>query len=436
MMPNHTGPAAAVKQVIGSSNFLSQALYICLACGWVYNEAEGDVDSGLAPGTAFADIPQDWACPLCGVTKADFEPFTPPDLSTLRLQAQHATGTPIVRVRNSDPGVVIVGAGHAGWQLAQTLRQANAHLPITLVSACSGHRYDKPMLSVAIARGLDGSALIRETGAAAAERLQVKLLADTHAVHICTTSQQLRTTKGTLRYRQLVLAHGAQAQVPPSLPMDICWRINHLDAYLKFRSSLLHSPRSGPQEVLIVGAGLVGCELANDLALGGHRITLIDASSTPLSRWPIELAGNPLLQAWKDLPIRFEGGLNVKQVERIKQRLRLTTDCGQRFAADHLIAATGLATPTRLAQSARLKWYQGIEINPATMATSQPNIYAMGDCISLNGTASRFIEPINRQAVTLAASLLGACEVPAYEVRHLAVRVKTSTFPLTLQALH
>ena len=197
MMPNHTGPAAAVKQVIGSSNFLSQALYICLACGWVYNEAEGDVDSGLAPGTTFADIPQDWACPLCGVTKADFEPFTPPDLSTLRLQAQHATGTPIVRVRNSDPGVVIVGAGHAGWQLAQTLRQANAHLPITLVSACSGHRYDKPMLSVAIARGLDGSALIRETGAAAAERLQVKLLANTHAVHICTKSQQLRTTKGT-----------------------------------------------------------------------------------------------------------------------------------------------------------------------------------------------------------------------------------------------
>jgi len=434
-MPNHTAPAAAVKQVIGSSNFLSQALYICLACGWVYNEAEGDVDSGLAPGTAFVDIPQEWACPLCGVTKADFEPFTPPDLSTLRLQAQHATGTPIVRVRNSDPGVVIVGAGHAGWQLAQTLRQANAHLPITMVSACSGHRYDKPMLSVAIARGLDGSALIRETGAAAAERLQVKLLADTHAVHICTTSQQLRTTKGTLRYRQLVLAHGAQAQVPPSLPKDLCWRINHLDAYLKFRNALLQSPGSSPQEVLIVGAGLVGCELANDLALGGHRITLIDASSTPLSRWPIELAGNPLLQAWKNLPIKFEGGLKVQRVERIKQRLLLTTECDQRFAADHMIAATGLATPTRLAQSAQLKWHQGIEINPATMATSQTNIYAMGDCISLNGTASRFIEPINRQAVTLAASLLGAYEVPAYEIRHLAVRVKTSALPLTLAAL-
>lgn len=51
--------------------------YICRACGYVYNEAEGDPDGGLAPGTRLADIPDDWACPLCGVTKADFEPYTP-----------------------------------------------------------------------------------------------------------------------------------------------------------------------------------------------------------------------------------------------------------------------------------------------------------------------------------------------------------------------
>ena len=40
---------------------------------WVYDEAVGDPDSGLAPGTLFADIPEDWYCPECGVTKADFE---------------------------------------------------------------------------------------------------------------------------------------------------------------------------------------------------------------------------------------------------------------------------------------------------------------------------------------------------------------------------
>ena len=52
-------------------------LYICRACGLIYDEDKGDPDSGIAPGTRFEDIPEDWECPLCGVTKADFEPFEP-----------------------------------------------------------------------------------------------------------------------------------------------------------------------------------------------------------------------------------------------------------------------------------------------------------------------------------------------------------------------
>jgi rubredoxin---NAD+ reductase len=54
---------------------LPWAQYICKACGLIYDEGQGDEDGGLAPGTRFADIPDDWACPLCGVTKADFEPY-------------------------------------------------------------------------------------------------------------------------------------------------------------------------------------------------------------------------------------------------------------------------------------------------------------------------------------------------------------------------
>ena len=45
--------------------------YICDACGFIYDEAKGDPDSGLAPGTRFDDIPDDWLCPLCGLSKAD-----------------------------------------------------------------------------------------------------------------------------------------------------------------------------------------------------------------------------------------------------------------------------------------------------------------------------------------------------------------------------
>jgi rubredoxin len=48
--------------------------YACLACDYIYDPAVGDPDSGIAPGTAFEDIPDDWYCPLCGVDKTSFVP--------------------------------------------------------------------------------------------------------------------------------------------------------------------------------------------------------------------------------------------------------------------------------------------------------------------------------------------------------------------------
>ena len=49
--------------------------YECDLCVYVYDPAEGDPDNGVAPGTAFEDIPEDWVCPLCGAGKEDFSPL-------------------------------------------------------------------------------------------------------------------------------------------------------------------------------------------------------------------------------------------------------------------------------------------------------------------------------------------------------------------------
>jgi rubredoxin---NAD+ reductase len=47
--------------------------YSCLFCGHIYDEEEGDADSGVAPGTRWEDIPEDWCCPMCSAGKSDFE---------------------------------------------------------------------------------------------------------------------------------------------------------------------------------------------------------------------------------------------------------------------------------------------------------------------------------------------------------------------------
>lgn len=49
--------------------------YICIPCGWIYDPAEGDPDGGIPPGVSFADLPDDWCCPACGVSKDMFEPY-------------------------------------------------------------------------------------------------------------------------------------------------------------------------------------------------------------------------------------------------------------------------------------------------------------------------------------------------------------------------
>ena len=421
-LPSRPTPVATAVQALAPYR-----QFICHACGWIYDEAEGDADSGLAPGTRFEDIPEDWACPLCGVTKADFSPYEAPSLEALRARAESAAGQGVTSGRGT-PGVLIVGAGRAGWQMAEALRALDAQLPITLVTACAGDVYDKPLLSVAMARGLPAEALVKERGADAARRLGVRLLADTHAIHINRAQRQLRTTRGTLRYGELILAHGAQAALPAGLPAALCWRINHLGAYQKLRAAL----GDAPKDVLIIGAGLIGSELANDLALGGHRITLLDVQAAPLARWPEEQAGGPLLAAWQGLPIRFLGCATVNAVVRDAQgRYRVDTACGQQIEADQVIVCSGLQTPPRLARSAGLAWQGGIAVDAATLRTSDPHIHALGDCISVNGQVSRFIEPIARQARTIAAAIAGGEAVP-YEHRAAPVRVKTSSQPLTL----
>ncbi len=59
---------------INHQNSTVMKKYVCSVCGYVYDPEKGDPDSGIAPGTAFEDIPDDWTCPLCGVGKSDFEP--------------------------------------------------------------------------------------------------------------------------------------------------------------------------------------------------------------------------------------------------------------------------------------------------------------------------------------------------------------------------
>ena len=416
--------SAVALAVSGADAATAYRQYICRACGLIYDEAAGDPDSGLVPGTRFEDIPGDWSCPLCGVGKADFELYVP----QARV-AQVGRPTLTAHSRRDEPGVVIVGAGAAGWQMAGILRERDANVPITLVTSCSGDVYDKPILSVAMAKAISLAALVKETGRQAADRLNVRLMSETHAISVCAGTNALRTTKGTVKYKSLVLAHGAAPRADPALPADLCWTVNDLRCYAKFREAV--DAPGNARRIVVVGAGLVGCELANDLALAGHAVVLLDVADRPLANLLPAQSSQELLDAWAPLAIEFVGNTRVKQVKKTDAGMTVETDSALLLNADHVLAATGLQTPSRLAQSAGLDWNNGISVSADALRTSARNIFALGDCISIDGRAMRFIEPIARQAQVIAAHLTG-CAAPTYAHVRPVVRIKTGSHRFTV----
>jgi len=394
--------------------------YICLACGLIYDEALGDPDGGLPPGTRFEDIPDDWECPLCGVGKSDFELYDPP--------AAAVSPPPAPTAAPQDDSIVVVGAGIAGWSLVEALRALDREAPITLVTACPGEVYHKPELSVALSRGVEASALARESGADAARRLGVTLLNHTFAVGVSPALKQLRTTRGSFTYRALVLAHGARPALPAALPESLCWRINHLQGWTGLQSALHGASR----KVAVIGAGMIGCELAEDLVQAGHRVTLLDRQKGPLDSLLPPPAVTRMREHLNAIGVEFLGGVTVAGIEQRGAAHAVHTEHGHTLLVDQVVAATGLITESRLARQAGLAFDRGIVVDPATLATSEPDIYALGDCISIDGAPCRFIEPIPRQAEAIAHRIL-ELNHPGYGHRPPVVRLKTRRLPIVLR---
>lgn len=397
--------------------------FICRACGLIYDEQSGDPDSGIAPGTRFEDIPDDWVCPLCGVVKADFEPY---DLTAIPMPAQGVRPLALQPMRGL--GVVIVGAGHAGWAAAEALRALDANLPITIVTACHGDRYLKPELSIAMSRGATHESLIREHAQDAAQRLRVCLMVDTFVVGISPALHQIRTTRGTVHYTSLIIAMGARPALPELLPAHLCWRINDLAAWTGLHQKLQH----GPKRILIVGAGMVGCELADDFVRAGHHVTLLDIQAHPLAALLPPVAATRLQAGLVAAGVQFIGSVQVHAVTGNSDGTkRVTTQCAQVFDADEVVAATGLVMDARLPAAAGLRLDRGIAVDQATLETSASDVYALGDCVSIAGAPCRFIEPIARQAHAIANAILHI-ESTGYLHTQPVIRLKTKSIPVVL----
>ena len=355
--------------------------------------------------------------------------------------------------------LIIIGAGLAGWTTIREFRKLDTTTPIVLVSADSGDFYAKPSLSNAFAQKRTPDQLVSTPAAKMVETLNVSLLAHSQVLALDTAAQTITVhTPATAdapasdampAYSQLVLATGAHAIRLPlgGNAADQVQSINSLHDYSRFFSVLKAHGQCGSSSendskiVVIMGAGLIGCEFANDLILGGHSVHVVDPMAQPLAALLPAAAGAQVQAALAAVGVQWHFGATVLAVEsengsntpsgEAAALLPLTIHLsnGVTLQADAVLSAVGLRANTALARTAGIACDRGVVVD-AHLQTSANAVFALGDCAQYASAAQRtlpYVMPIMNAARALAATLAGTPTPLVFPL--MPVTIKTPALP-------
>ncbi len=319
--------------------------------------------------------------------------------------------------------IVIVGSGLAGYGLARELRKLDRELPLVIVTADDGSAYSKPNLSNALTAGRTPQQLVNASAEAMARQLGAAMRTHTRVDAIDVPGRRLLLAGGELHFSRLVLALGAD---PVRLPLGGAaahevLSVNDLADYARLREKL-----QGARRVAILGAGLIGCEFANDFAASGFAVEVIDIAPQPLGRrLPVE-AGLAMREALARAGVRWYLGRTVEALEYAAAGLEIRFAGGARIGADVVLSAVGLRPRTRLAKSAGLAVDRGIVVDRA-LESSSARVFALGDCAEVEGHVLPFVTPIMHAARALASTLAGRPQRVSYPA--MPITVKTPALP-------
>ena len=327
---------------------------------------------------------------------------------------------------NEQAPIVIVGTGLSGYSLVREIRKLDKDVPIEMVTADDGVSYSKPMLSTGFSKGKDADGLAQADTDAMAEQLNIRIRTFATVTGIDPDSHQLILGDERLTYSKLVLAWGADV-IRLSIEGDgqeHVFSINDLMDYRAFRKALGDSGR-----VAIMGAGLIGCEFANDLRNGGYEVDVIAPSNVVMPGLLPEVAAGAVQQELEKLGVRFHLETVVERMDREGDGVRLTLANGETVSADLVLSAVGLRPRIGLAQAAGIATGRGIQVNRA-LETSVPDIYALGDCAEVDGHVLLYVLPLMAGARALAKTLTGEPTSVSYGT--MPVMIKTPCCPTSV----
>ena len=322
--------------------------------------------------------------------------------------------------------VVIVGTGLAGYNLAREFRKLDSETPLLLITADDGRSYSKPMLSTGFGKNKEADGLSMATPEAMATQLKAQVRTHTRISGIDPGHKQLWIGEEAVPYRDLILAWGAQTVRVPveGDAQDAIYPINDLEDYARFRAAA-----AGKRRVLILGAGLIGCEFANDLIAGGYEVDLVAPCEQVMPTLLHPAAAAAVQAGLEGLGARFHLGPVLTRLQRTDSGLEAHLSDGSVVPCDVVVSAIGLRPRIDMAAAAGIKVNRGVEVD-RQLKTSHANIYALGDCAEVDGLNLLYVMPLMSCARALSQTLAGNPTAVSYGA--MPITVKTPVCPLVV----
>jgi rubredoxin-NAD+ reductase len=328
--------------------------------------------------------------------------------------------------RTPEYDIIIIGSGLAGYTLVKELRKQDKEQGVLIVTKDDGHYYSKPLLSTGLSKNKTPEQLSVANNKTMASQLNATVLTFSEVEKVDSQSQSIYLSGEQFFYQKLVFATGASCNRLniPGFNAKGVMSINDLMDYRNFREQL-----RGKQNIVIMGAGLIGCEYANDLLATDCQVTLVEPASTSLHGLVSEIAGNALVAGLSQSGVSFKFNDYVTKIEQTENGLLLTLNSGNTLEAELVISAVGLRPNIALATEAGIKSDKGILVD-RTLASSVKNVFALGDCAQVEGKVLTYVLPLMACARALAKTLCGETTQVSYGVMPIAT--KTPACPVVV----
>ncbi len=315
--------------------------------------------------------------------------------------------------------LVVIGAGMASGRMLEALSDAGAPFDITLFNAEPRGNYNRIMLSPVLSGEKTYAEIVTHDEDWYSARGITTRFGE-HVVGIDRARKVVIGQQGEVPYDKLVIATGSAPFMIPVAGRDLPGVIAYRD--LDDTNTMIAAARPGA-EAVVIGGGLLGLEAAAGLQMRGMKVTVIHLMGHLMERQLDASAGYLLQRALeaRGITVHCKGATKaIMGKDRVEAVL---LEDGTVYGADLVVMAVGIRPETRLAVDAGIEVERGITVDDQ-MRTSDPSIFALGECVEHHQQLFGLVAPLYDQAKVLAATLMA--EDAAFQPVQTATKLKVT----------